>query len=638
MAAPELRVVRRRKGALTASVAPPGKALVAASAPVEKADDVFRAAGLAGRRENWQDEAWEHYDRVGEFSFYVRWRARTCSRVRLVASEIDPDTGIPTGSVDPESKDGQRFAEMVHSIAGGPLGQAALIERLTEVLCVPGEVWIALLQRPEGQRWFAVTREEIEQSTKRNSVKITLPDGKTHDFDKDAGDGMFRVWNPHARRASEPDSPARGVLDALREIVRSTKRISNADLSRLISAGILAIPSEASLPSAAAPVSADKPEGSPEPPESESAAEQLQQKIIRVASTAAEEGEKSLASLVPLVINGPGEWLDKIQHITFGDEVTKDALETRDKAVTRLARGLDMSPEQLLGLGSTSNHWNSFLLKDEDVQVFVAPMMKTICQAIYERVLRDMATKAGIDATKYTLWFDASAITADPDLSDEAREGHDRGAVTSAALRRLNSLPEDSGYDLTTIEGWQELARDKIAKADPAVAAELLREWRPLLDPVIQSIQFPEPLPRLPAGRSGDSGGGVVDGDADEEPDTERSADEDRPRPVVAAGSQVDLEELVVEFFRARALELAGKRRRTRADMDRLRHVPAHQTHRYMGPVAEGDVGRLIKDWDTILDDDELAACGVDPQRVRAEVKRRAVRELTAPLLDGQVV
>lgn len=638
MAAPELRVVRRRKGALTASVSAPGRALVAASAPVEKPADVFKSVNL-GRCLDWQKEVWELTDLVGEFRFYVRWRANSCMRVKLVASELDAD-GNPTGGIAEDNREGARVAERVRQIAGGPLGQAQLIKRATECLSVPGLHWIAILQLPEGERWFVVTRDEMEPGVGRDTVKITLPNGKKHDFNPGAGDSLFKVWNPHPRKASEPDSPARAVLEPMREIVRTTRRICNADLSRLISAGVLLIPSEASLPSQQAPVSANKPEGSPEPPPQGPVSEQLQQQLIKAALTAAEEGEKSLAALVPLVIAGPGEYLDKIKHIKFSDDVTKVAIETRNDAIARLAMGLDMAPEQLLGLGSSSNHWNAFLLKDEDVQVHVSPVMQTICQAIYDNALSNVLAAEGIDPARYTLWFDTSAITADPDLTDEAKDAHDRGAVTSANIRRLSGLPEDSGYDLTTLEGYQELARDKLAAADPAVAAQLMREWMPLLDPSIQRIEFPEPAaPSLPAGRgdSGDDDGGGPD----EEPDTEDTADDDERGRSVAASVREDVESPIIELLARRALELASKRRVRTGDgalQARLRGIPVHERHRVMGPVADAEVARLIKDWDRIFDDDFASRCGVDPERVRAAVKRRVMRELTAEVIDGQVV
>ena len=102
VAAPDLRIVRRRRGALTAAIPTPS-ALVAASAPVNSVKDIFKPS--MGQQASWQDEAWELYNEVGELGCYVRWRARSCSRVKLIPSEIDPRTGQPTMSLT-KDKDG----------------------------------------------------------------------------------------------------------------------------------------------------------------------------------------------------------------------------------------------------------------------------------------------------------------------------------------------------------------------------------------------------------------------------------------------------------------------------------------------------------------------------------------------------
>ncbi|MHC9292045.1 hypothetical protein ACRCUN_06230 [Mycobacterium sp. LTG2003] len=634
MAAPGLRVVRRRKGsALVASAAP--RALTAASAPVNDPAQIFRAgSSMTGRRDNWQDEAWKHFRCVGELRYYVGWRASSCSRARLVASEIDPDTGEPTGGIAEDNAEGLRFAEIVRKIAGGPLGQAELIGRTTEALTVPGELWIAILMRKEGrgvrervvEKWYAVTRKQIEMGTRSNSVVIKLPDGSKHTFDAGAGDSMFRVWNPDAEDAAEPDSPVRACLDPLREIVRTTKKIANADNSRLLNNGILFVPSEASLPDSQAPTSADKP-GPAVPQPQRRVATKLQDMIVQVGQEAA-KNENSMAALVPIVAAAPGEHLAKISHLEFGKDVTKVAIETRNDAIARLAMGLDMSPERLLGL-STGNHWSARTISDEDVQLHVVPVLKKICQAFYDSALRNVLEDEGIDPDKYTLWFDVSDLTADPDLTDEAKDAHEKGGLTTEGLVRIYGLPDDSMYDLTTFEGYQQLARDKLAKAEPAVAAQLLREWMPLLDPSIQALEFPEPTQALPPGQDQDDDESSADED---EPDTE----DDEPSGQHAGRGGIEL--AVVDLLVGRALELAGKRRRTRSDVDRLRHVPIHQTHRYMGPVDEGEVSRLIKGWDEVFNDEFAAQHGVDPERVRAAVKRRVQRELTAQVVDGQVI
>ena len=629
MAAPDLRIVRRPKGSLVASAAP-GRTLVAASAPVDDPTKIFQSAGLGGRRSGWQDEAWELYDAVGEFGFYIRCRARACSRVKLVASEIDPETGQPTGSIAEDNAEGAKVAEIVRSIAGGPLGQAELIERAIQVLGVPGEFWCAVIITDEGERWLAVSREELHQSQRgRDTVDIDLPEGGKHTFNPGKGDGMFRVWNSHARKASEPDSPARSNLGPLREIERTTRKIENADNSRMANNGLLLIPQEASLPSAAAPVSANKPGADPDEPQPQRPTARALQALIIEVNREGAKSPNSPESMIPIVAAVPGEHVDKIKHVTFGKDLSDSEIRKRNDAIARLAMGVDMEADQLLGL-SNVNHWNAFISTDQDVNKHIKPVMKTFCQALYRNVIRPMLVRAGIDPVKYVLWFDAAELTADPDKTDEAKDANTAGALKNAALLRHLGLPEDDGYDLTTLEGLQELARDKVAKAEPAQFVQVIREVLPLLDPAVQAIDFPEPVALPPANDTEDD---------DEESGAERGEEPDTEDEQAASARVGDGLSMAVELMVTRCLELAGKRRFNINDpvqKARLRDVPAHEYHRYMAPVAEDQVGKLIKGWDAGLD--ELATrYGLNPDQVRLVVAREARRKLTAQVVDGEV-
>jgi hypothetical protein len=563
------------------------------------------------------------YRQVGELRYYVGWRSGSCSRVSLVASELDPDTGRPTGGIAEDNAEGQRVADLVRQIADGPLGQSQLIKRAAENLTVPGEVWIMLLVRPEGLKWFAVTNKEIEQGTRRNTAIIKLPDGTKHTFDPANGDSSFRIWNADAEEASLPDSPVRANLDPLREIVRTTKKIRNFDNSRLANNGILAVPLDASLPDPQAPVSAGKPGDDGPMPDSHRVAPKLQHMIVEVAKVALDDPD-SAAALSPIVIAVPAEHVDKIRHTTFGKDVVEVEIKKRNDAIARLAMGLDMSVERLLGMGASTNHWSSHQIADEDVQLHIAPVMETICQAIYDNVFRSVLAAEGIDPRKYMLWYDTSQITVDPDKTDEARDAFDRGALTGQALVRLLGLPEDSMYDLETLDGCKEFARDKVAQ-DPS----LLPMLAPLLD-AVAGIEFPHQQQALPPAD-------VVEEDETDpaegdEPATEDNADQGQSAEVAGVGMAI------VDLLTSRALELAGSRRRTRSNMERLREVPSHRIHRYMQPVPDSEVSRLISGWDKALDEVALKRMGLAPDWVRAEVRRRARQQLTAPLVDGQVL
>ncbi|QBP32670.1 portal protein [Mycobacterium phage Cepens] len=605
MTASNFRVVRRRRAsqpaALTAS-------LTAAVAPVKDPTKIF--SGSTGARQPWQEEAWRFTKCVGELGYFVRWRSNACAQVRLIASSIDPETGLPTGSVDEKDENAKRVVELVQQIAGGPLGQKSLIKRAAACLTVTGELWICILQRPEGERWYAVTKNEIKASQKiveypdgrkAASVAIQLPDRELHDYDPN-NDAMFRVWNEAFDDATEADSPVRAVLPVLAEIEHATKKINNADRSRLLNNGLLMVPSEASLPDNA-------PDGTTNG--SRRVATSLQKMLVQAATTVTQD-ENSLVSVLPIVAAAPGEHLGKIAHIEFSKEATKTAVEIRTDSIGRLAMGLDVSPERLLGMGNNSNHWSAYLLADEDVKLHVNPVLEVLVQAIQQAVIAPMLQKEGIDPNKYTLWFDASRLTADPDITDEAKDAFTSGAIRGEAFVKALGLPADARYDMKTEEGLAEWARDRVSE-DPRLLPMLAQ-----LIPELKDRTFTDIAPT----DDSTSDDGYTDSDAaTEEPDTETN---DPTEPAYAIA-----EDLLVN----RALELAAKRRihtNDRLTHARLRHLPVHERNRHLPPVSPDKIAKLVEGWDDILTSSYAARTGLSLDRLRAAVTRRVTAELTA--------
>lgn len=619
MAAPDLRIVRRSRGA--------GRgALIAASAPIDNPQATFKNSVSLSGRTGWQTEAWNLMDQVGELRYYVGWRSNSCSRVRLVASELD-DSGLPTGKTT-----NPRVDAIVKAIGGGSqLTVGQLIKRAVECLTVPGEVWIAILVQSDGsEKWYAFSRDEIRK--KGQEVTVMLPDGSDHDL-RPGVDVIFRVWNSHPRTAQDADSPVRACLDDLYEIVRTTKTIANAGKSRLIGNGIVFVPQEMSLPRAAGPVAMGAPGAAPSgmgltglP-----AVQELQELLFSVAKVAYEDDE-SFAAMIPIFASVPGEMISKVSHLKFDNEITDTAIKLRNDAIHRLAMGLDLSPERLLGLGSSTNHWSAWQIADTDVQIHIAPVIENLCAAITDQVFRNVLEREGIDPSKYIVWYDASLLTSDPDNTDTATDAYDRGVINAAAYRSYLNLDADSGYDFASLDGWRVWAQDQVSK-DPS----LFHTFLPLLDTKVQAA-VPDPLPPPPppngvrerAGRSDDTNKG-------------KSPTTDKLKPGENQGSRGRKQDVgkqaasqaIIEVMVSRALELAGKRRRTRSNAARLTGLRPHEFHRVMEPVDEASIPDLIAGWDDALEADTLALVGLNIEDVREQVRREVRRQMTAQVVNA---
>lgn len=629
MTPPNLRVVRRNRAPLTAS-------LTAAVAPVNDTTKMFSTSTSTSRGTSWQDEAWRFTKVIGELGYFVRWRSNACAQVRFVASEIDEDTGLPTGSVDPGNDEGQLVVDLVKQMAGGPLGQKRLIKRAAACLTVPGELWICILQRPDGERWYAVSKKEIRQSdkyvnqldgTRGPTVAIQLPDGTMHDYEP-TQDAMFRVWNESFDDASDADSPVRACLNSLGEIERATKKIRNADRSRLLNNGLLMVPSEASLPD-----SASDPGTSPTAVRRVAAS--LQRMLVQAAEVS-DRDENSMASVLPIVGAAPGEHLGKIAHIEFAKEATKTAVDIRNDAIARLAMGLDMTPERLLGMGQNSNHWSAYLLADEDVKAHINPVMEVLCEAIYEATFVQILTGLGVDSSKYTLWFDSSRLTADPDLTDEAKDAYTARTITSSALVTHLGLPEDSQYDWTTEEGLAEWARDRISE-DPNLIKTLA-----VLVPELEGYEFTQPVPDALANYDPFADPNAPLPDQPMQPGDQTPAQPGQQEPATQDNQPTEPTYSAVEDVLVnRALELAAKRRIHTSDRQahaRLRHVPPHERNRHLPPVTPTEVAKLTHGWDDLLTPQFAKARGLDADRLRAAVQKRVTAELTGTSVNAHTL
>jgi hypothetical protein len=514
-----------------------------------------------------------------------------------------------------------------------------MIKRLVECLSVPGETWVAIVMGlpggPPAGTWLPLSRDEMQ--TKGNVVTVTLPNGAKHDLSLRGtnSDSLLRIWNPRPRRAYEPDSPVKACLDPLHEIVRTTKTIANASKSRLIGNGIVLIPQEMSLPTQATPTAAGKPDGSPAlPTVNMPAATQLQELLFQVAQTAYDDPD-SMAALIPIMAGVPSDLIEKVSHVKFDNEVTALAIQTRNDAIARLAMGLDVSPERLLGLGSSTNHWSAWQIGDTDVQLHIAPVMELIVQAITKDILSVVLEREGIDPEQYVLWYDTGGLTSDPDKSDQASDAFDRGSITAEAYREFLNLG-DTGYDFTTLSGWQQWASDRVSQ-DPT----LLQPLMPLLPTTLQGLDFPEPIPALPSAPADHTdvesdSGGDSETQGDGQPGSEGASppSERETRSVIGADELSLVERLLV----TRALELAGKRRvnsRDTAQRSRLANYQPHEYHRLLPAVDERKIPDLIRGWDTALEDDVIARMGIDSEQLRGRVRAEVRRQLTTQVVNA---
>lgn len=428
----------------------------------------------------WQLDAWDYYDKVGEFSFGVDMLAWAVSQVRLVAgrevmNQDEPEVIVgeaPEGAKEQPSEADVIAAELVADFAGGVSGQRQLMRRVATQLIVAAESYIVGRTVDGEQVWEAYSREEVKFA--QSTWKV---DDGTEKYDLGDDDVLIRVWIPSARKRSEPRSSTKPLLSVLAEIHALTQSISARNDSRLAGNGMLVLPKSVELVGGSNRDDDDDIDPF--------IAELMDMMITPI------KDRDSAAAVVPIVIKVDDESAGKIQYIRFDVPAGQNEAEDREKAVIRLARAMDLPQEQLLGMGD-ANHWTGWLVEENTVKGPVSDLDAIIVHALtigwYRPALQEAYAEAGIDeeeARDRLMWFDAAPLQQRPDRSENAVQVFDRGGLSLLALAREN------GFGAEDMPDAEELARIllfMLVKTHPELAVPLI-DTSGLLEQIIATLK-----------------------------------------------------------------------------------------------------------------------------------------------------
>lgn len=412
--------------------------------------------------EAWQALAWSFYDDIGELRFGVNWLANALSRVNLVAAVPPASQGDEPSPIDLEKEPSMsRQVELVTEIAGGVAGQGQLLAAASRQLTVPGLGFIlatADTLTDSFSSWRVLSNDEVRK--RQDVIEVTnCETGEWYELTDD--DLLIKVWRSHPRKSWLPDSPVRAVLDSLNEISLLTKRIAADARSRLAGNGLLVLPEEAEFPPGQVTVNANG--------TTTEAPDEFIATFVQVATMAIAD-QDSAAAKVPLVIRVPSAVVKDVHHITFWSEFDANLDTLRQAAVKRLALGLDMPPEVLLGMGD-SNHWSAWQIAEEAITLHIEPLAETICHALTIGFLRPALEEEGIDPESVIVWYDTTDLTTRPDRTAAASEAHSRIKISdNAYLREIGLDPADAPDDA---EFKKRVLLD-VAKGAPTLAPAML--------------------------------------------------------------------------------------------------------------------------------------------------------------------
>jgi hypothetical protein len=338
-------------------------------------------------------------------------------------------------------------------------------------------------------------------------------------------------------------------------------------------------------------------------------AEGLTQAMMKAGSRSL-KGEGTAAGVVPMFVEMPVDALGKIELISFGSDLSKQALDLRAEAIRRFALAMDIAPEILTGTGD-SNHWSAWHVEESNIKIHIEPLMTRICDALTTAYLGPALKAIKEDSDRFVFWFDTAPLTVRPERLKDALNLNEKLIVSDEADLiagdfALTDAPSDEESARKFIRGLME--RDPALFQIPAVRqlAGITEAMLPA-DTVVapaaapgQPGAGPPPPPAPPTGIQPTGPAPMPqDSSALSTPGGPTAPNSSQP-PGITASVTVNETEVffrVVNVAVIRALEVAGKRlvgnhHRTHSD------VPVYSLHTKVA-VPAGTASKLLAGaWD----------------------------------------
>lgn len=380
--------------------------------------------------------AWFYWSRIPELRYVSRYIANALSVCTLYAGKADNSGGPPV-----RLPDDHPAAQLVQEFAGGFTGQRDLLDRLGLHLTVAGDSILigpkngtGTLEPPFDQ-WRVYSNQEVYS---RNGKIFLLFPGNAREIQIPTDTVAVRIWRPHPKLWWDADSPVKGSFQVLKELDMLNMHIISSAASRLVGAGLLGIPEELDLPG-----------GDTETEGTE--VDQFVALLIEVMSMAKKNPE-SPAAQIPVMVRGPADYIDKIKHFDFSTEFSQMVPDLRQGAIRRLALGMDVPPEILLG-SENSTSWSAWQTDESTLRVHLIPLLQLIASSLTVGWLRPMMDQLPLteaqkeELSSIVIHYDVSGLKIHQDISGDAQALYDRFGIDGDTLRMAIGYSSDAAPD-----------------------------------------------------------------------------------------------------------------------------------------------------------------------------------------------
>ncbi len=579
---------------------------------------------LLATRQSWQKDCWSYRTLIPELDTSSRLLAHAVSQVRFYAATVEPGSGdlIPLDDGSDHGLDKQLAADAVYNLARVPFSTDpdGYTARLQFNLGVAGECWVNI-DADDNFRVHSTSEVAVSADGRITITSTPTPVAASTRVVDPRNEDLLRMWVPDAEYGTLATSPYRSMMGVAEDVVLAMREQQAAARSRVAANGILLLPDSLSLVRA-------RDEDDEYGDDSVMADSFMADFTEAMLAPIRDDGDAQ--AVVPIVLRGAIEDLDKVRHVVLQRADAEKLIARQDAALRRLKQTSDVQPEQLDGVGGM-NHWGAFAVDARAVREQSKPAAETIAAchlaAFLHPCLRELSHPAE-QVKRIVIGCDMSALVENPNRGQDAMDAHTRMVISDEALRKAKGFDEDDAP--TPQERIERLARDgRLPVEDVARVLGIRGPERETI-----TVQGDTTRPALPVGRTVDAPA-TAPGDVfpkqpiPDAPAQQPPAAPSPPptaRPVVAAAAPDPLDGWRVDTDASRRLadiDAALTERVTIAADDAVQRVLERA-----GARVRTAAGRAAKD-------KALAAslAGIDAHLIPAAVGREQVEAFT-PVAD----
>jgi hypothetical protein len=511
--------------------------------------DAQQARAMRAFRQGWQSQAWDYRDAIGELRYAINFLANCAARMRLFPAVLpltgETDEPVPIDQVeDVPSEVVDLCYQAIRDLGHGKIALKGLLKSHSSNWSVAGECFLLGMQDAETgeETWTIRSVDEIVIREGKYQLREipSDPQGAVPWIDLDPDTTVLtRMWAPHSRFRLLADSPMRAMLDDCESLMILRRMIRATGRSRLAGRGILKVPDGLSIKV-------------PNDDNDDPLADPFMGALAEAMMTPIED-EGSSSAVVPIVVRGTAEALDKLQHLELASQFDKEAKETRAELIGIIATSFDLPKEVVEGIVDL-NHWSAWQVDDNTFRHHVEPHVIELCDSQSAAFLRPYLEEFGAPpewVKRCVLWYDPTELVTHPDQTKDAMDLHDRLVISDAALLKTAGFSEG---DRPTKAEIQVRLLEKMRTWPANAVMAFMHQWDPAFEaPPIDAPgtvpgvgpaglitatpeEAPPGRPELPAGGQNGQGGGSAPPAAEQSPTPAPEREMPHPPAITAAG------------------------------------------------------------------------------------------------------